>query len=380
MLYCPYCRDEFTDKSEFRLHRHECGQILLDHISGVKRTSTRDVVTTTLDQVAPQQQQKDTTVPLVATSAGKTIAEMRASDGYVNATNMCKSGGKLWADYFRLDSTKQYLSLLAGHVGYPMCELVKSAKGGKDKGTWVHHKVALHLAYWISPEFQIAVMDLVTRYLTGQVTTEESQSAAQELGVVTKAATCLLLQSYMDNPIDIRKMQIYMRQVFGVFLNLHPVGRPDLMISPEAQALYAIVKFGYQGENTGRQLVHNTSFPDSKIIDSCFTSSYTCAEQRLKDILLNDRELYEGQHIHKSVKDTELLVFKSQAEYIQFMVKVNKVIADLESPVQLKIEYEKTKQAEAQTKQAEAQVRLAELQLEMARLNCKNSCFNELVI
>lgn len=35
------------------------------------------------------------------------VAEMRASDGYVNATKMCKSGRKQWSHYYRLAPGQQ---------------------------------------------------------------------------------------------------------------------------------------------------------------------------------------------------------------------------------------------------------------------------------
>jgi hypothetical protein len=43
---------------------------------------------------------------LAAEHGGRVIAEMRMSDGYVDATKMCQSGGKLWSDYYRLAVTK----------------------------------------------------------------------------------------------------------------------------------------------------------------------------------------------------------------------------------------------------------------------------------
>jgi len=38
---------------------------------------------------------------------------MRTQDGYVNATAMCKAFGKLWYEYYRLDTTKEFVAELA---------------------------------------------------------------------------------------------------------------------------------------------------------------------------------------------------------------------------------------------------------------------------
>ena len=64
-------------------------------------------------------------------------------------------------------------------MGIPTKDLVSDTI--RSEGTWVHRKVAIHLAQWISPDFAIWVTDLVERYVTGQVTTEESIGVAAEV-------------------------------------------------------------------------------------------------------------------------------------------------------------------------------------------------------
>ncbi len=44
----------------------------------------------------------------------------RSEDGYVSATAMCQADGKLFADYFRLDSTQAFLSALKSDMGIPI--------------------------------------------------------------------------------------------------------------------------------------------------------------------------------------------------------------------------------------------------------------------
>jgi prophage antirepressor-like protein len=86
--------------------------------------------------------------------------------GYVNATQMCKAGGKRWNHYASLDSTKAYWEALSAEAGIPasaetgnpVSGLVISIKGGNDKqvqGTWVHPEIAIDLAQWVSVEFRI---------------------------------------------------------------------------------------------------------------------------------------------------------------------------------------------------------------------------------
>lgn len=47
---------------------------------------------------------------------GKVIHQ-RASDGYVNATAMCKAAGKLLGDYVRLKTTDSFVSELSSDMG-----------------------------------------------------------------------------------------------------------------------------------------------------------------------------------------------------------------------------------------------------------------------
>ena len=105
----------------------------------------------------------------------------RTSDGFVNATKLCNLGGKHWKHYFELDGTKRFLTELnrtvakATKASEGTTDLVKTNRTG-NRGTWVHPRVAIDLAQWISPSFKVAVVTLVERYATGQVTTEESQA------------------------------------------------------------------------------------------------------------------------------------------------------------------------------------------------------------
>jgi hypothetical protein len=94
----------------------------------------------------------------------------RASDGYISATQLCKAGGKKkMYDYLRLSQTKEFLSELSLESGIPDSDLVKVDRGGND-GTWIHRKVAYHLAQWISPKFAVKVSTWLDElFITGNV-------------------------------------------------------------------------------------------------------------------------------------------------------------------------------------------------------------------
>lgn len=100
---------------------------------------------------------------------GKLI-EQRRIDGYINATAMCRAAGKLFADYGRLKTTDAFLQELATVMGIPITEIIQSVRGGGPsiQGTWVHPKVAIHLAQWLSPHFAVQVSEWVYDWMTGR--------------------------------------------------------------------------------------------------------------------------------------------------------------------------------------------------------------------
>ena len=77
----------------------------------------------------------------------------------VNATQMCKAGGKLYANYSSSIGMTEYIYALSSVIGIPITELTVSNQGGRPElqGTMVHRRVALYLAQRISPVFAVQV-------------------------------------------------------------------------------------------------------------------------------------------------------------------------------------------------------------------------------
>ena len=88
------------------------------------------------------------------------VITSRPIDHYVNATQLCQAGGKLFKDWFRLESTKDLINELSTDGRIPPSALVESKRGGNDKskqGSWIHPDLSIQLAQWISPKFAIQV-------------------------------------------------------------------------------------------------------------------------------------------------------------------------------------------------------------------------------
>lgn len=122
------------------------------------------------------------------------VINLRNIDGYVSATQMCKLAGKKVNHYKDNDSTNEYLDALSEDLGVPVKQLFQVVRGGSPsiQGTWVHPKVAIHLAQWLSPKFAVQVSNWVHDWMTTKVT---PTFPAMVGGKVAKAQIVLYYQN-----------------------------------------------------------------------------------------------------------------------------------------------------------------------------------------
>ena len=107
---------------------------------------------------------------------GSSITIPMREDGYINATMLCKAGGKRLDNYMR--SSKEFIEGLKN--SFPQIEgmeLITSKIGGNHTGTWVHRKIGYHLAQWLSPNFAIQVSNWLDElFITGKVELGQEKS------------------------------------------------------------------------------------------------------------------------------------------------------------------------------------------------------------
>uniref|UniRef100_A0A6C0D079 KilA-N domain-containing protein n=1 Tax=viral metagenome TaxID=1070528 RepID=A0A6C0D079_9ZZZZ len=122
--------------------------------------------------------------PLVV---GNGITIQNREDGYIDVTNLCKAGGTEFKDLNRLDRTQTFLQALKSTTGIPVVELIQYVSGGNgERHTWVHPQVAINIAQWISPEFDVKVSGWIYEVmLTGKVDIKNTKSY-QELRAANK--------------------------------------------------------------------------------------------------------------------------------------------------------------------------------------------------
>jgi hypothetical protein len=80
-------------------------------------------------------------------------------DGWFNATEAAARFGKRPANWLELPGTKSYVAALAKALGIKVGKsdfgLIRAKRGGSAPGTWMHPKLAVAFARWLSDDFGV---------------------------------------------------------------------------------------------------------------------------------------------------------------------------------------------------------------------------------
>ncbi len=100
------------------------------------------------------------------------------NDGYINATKLCKLGGKNYFDWSKQVGVKSYVSFLEKNLGpadkhgrEPVSYVESSGSNPIDRivaGTYIHPKLIASLGQWISNEFALLVSNIVDEHLVAE--------------------------------------------------------------------------------------------------------------------------------------------------------------------------------------------------------------------
>jgi len=82
------------------------------------------------------------------------------ADGWINATEAARHFGKRPIDWLRQDETQAYIAAMAEALGMSKVSqahfgLVRTSRGGKAPGTWLHPKLAVRFAQWLDVRFAV---------------------------------------------------------------------------------------------------------------------------------------------------------------------------------------------------------------------------------
>lgn len=325
----------------------------------------------------------------IASATAKVTVSIRENDGYINATKLCQSAGKLWGHYYSLSSTRDFLAAAEKSIAigiHPLNQLRRSVSNVTDhlidsittgpnseRGTWVHPQVAIHLAQWLSPEFAVAVTELVLRYSKGEVTTEESQALAADIAAAKRPVPDFDEVTTVDewNP-DTDEMQEH-RFLMNRFGHLSGVYLIRIGLN--------LVKFGMTARSFKERMVeHHRDFPQLQVFGLRPSQQPLALEQLIKsdEMIAQNLTKYTTPNGKTHTEVVALAYPELTKTYLRTLMEDQHALmeADKEpnstSEVQLEMEKEKTKRVQIEqeeaTKREQEKTKQLQIRLEMMRL------------
>ena len=114
---------------------------------------------------------------LIQHQVNDSVIDQRTSDGYINATALCSVAGKRWHNYVRNETTGHFLRALEAKTRIRVLDLIQEVRYESGvASTWVHPKVAIHLAQWLSADFAVQVSEWVYDWMSGNGVGQKAQS------------------------------------------------------------------------------------------------------------------------------------------------------------------------------------------------------------
>ena len=224
--------------------------------------------------------------------------EYREEDGYVNITNLCKAGGKKFNHWNSIDKTKRFLDVLSSTAGIPVFELLKQEQGGNgERHTWSHPQVAINIAQWISPEFDVLVSKWVYEImLTGKVDVRDNKTT-QELDQMNKE------NKLLKNRIKLLESKVLQKQPRETFKENKNVVYIITTEYKEAQGYY---KIGKAQDLQKRLSTLNTSDKHEVIYNtSCKTKKKMDLLEQIVHDKLEDKRIEPNKEWFLSEEDAE---------------------------------------------------------------------------
>ena len=96
----------------------------------------------------------------------------RSEDNYINATQLCQAGGKQFADWYSLKTTKNLINEAEINMKISISQLIDIKKGNSDEfcqEIWIHPDLAIQLAQWFSLQFALEISKWIRTLSTDNI-------------------------------------------------------------------------------------------------------------------------------------------------------------------------------------------------------------------
>lgn len=102
------------------------------------------------------------------------INDNTRDDEWVNVTKWCDHFGKKWAQIAKQTEFIRYMEALSNKLFGHSDKKSLYKVTGKPKQVWAHPLIAIKLAEWLSPEFEVYVKETFKAYLDGDIRIADS--------------------------------------------------------------------------------------------------------------------------------------------------------------------------------------------------------------
>jgi hypothetical protein len=223
------------------------------------------------------------------------ITVLAREDGFINATAMCKAGGKQFKHWNCLESTKELIKVLEKVkmriptdldvtndrlVGEPTNLnrkqfIVTIVTGPNNKrGSWIHPDLAVQLGQWISPEFAIQVSGWVRELaLTGSVVVGNEKTHYQLVALQNE----IVKQKETINHLENKHNRFLEKQRYHHFKE-----GPVFYIISDNDSKTIKFKPGIEGSDINRRLAeHRSTTPAIKLEYLVYTKDNALLEKNI---------------------------------------------------------------------------------------------------
>jgi prophage antirepressor-like protein len=293
---------------------------------------------------------------------GSSITILMREDGYINATMLCKAGGKEFKHWFENKTTKLLINTSESEVGIPTSQLIDIKKGNSSKfeqGSWIHPDLGIHLAQWISPSFALQVSRWTRELLLFGKVELGNEKSDKELEYKLHAQIKLLTEE-KEEVINTAKKQLEESQEEVKKLRKKYVKQPKEVLE-QKNVVYLMTSEESEkvGEyNVGKALdlsKRKESYNHNKLHDFKVIYYISCKNSKLMDILesviLTKLEKYRC----KAGRDVFLLPTEDITVFTNIFDECLKFYEGIDQPIYPKrtIQEDKAKRKERNTKYQE---------------------------
>lgn len=141
------------------------------------------------------------------THNGQSINVLFTETAFFNATVAAKAFGKKPSHWLELVDTCNYIAALSARTALQQNQLVRTVNGGEAPGTWLHHKLAVPYARWLSVDFAVWCDEIIFNLLRGEPSPASRPSFSTDEQAATKLECTLRVANLLAVPVHIAQQE-----------------------------------------------------------------------------------------------------------------------------------------------------------------------------